>query len=196
MRLAWVAAGLLLAAGAGCTCSPEVFHRMVTQRKYLPYQQNELFPDGRAMRPPPAGTVPREWLRRAAVPASGFTADGSFLARIPVEVTPALMARGQQRFEIVCATCHGLLGDGESMVARNMSLRPPPSLHALPDRPVGWYFDRISEGVGLMPAYKHEVSAEDRWAIVAYVLALQRSRRATLEQAPPDVRARLTGRAP
>lgn len=187
---------VLLAAAPACTCSSDVFARMESQKKYLPYQENELFEDGRAMRSPPPGTVPREWLQRTLVPASGKTADGTVLTRIPVNVTPAVMARGKKRFEIICATCHGLLGDGNSMVARNMSVRPPPSLHARAGQPVGWYFDVISDGYGLMPAYKHEISAEDRWAIVAYLLALQRSQRATLDHAPPDVRAQLTGGAP
>ena len=185
-----------LAGTPGCTCSSDVFQRMEAQRKYLPYQENDLFPDGRAMRSPPPGTVPREVLARSAVPAAGRSPEGTVITRIPLAVTPELMARGRKRFDIYCATCHGLLGDGNSMVARNMSVRPPPSLHDFAGRPVGWYFDVVTEGFGLMPSYRQELSTEDRWAVVAYLLALQRSQRAPLAQAPPEERARLTGGTP
>ena len=187
----WIVA--VLAGASGCTCSSDMFQRMETQRKYLPYQENDLFPDGRSMRSPPEGTVPREVLARSSVPAAGKTPEGAVITRIPVPVTPELMARGRKRFDIYCATCHGLLGDGDSMVARNMSVRPPPSLHDRAGRPVGWYFDVISGGFGLMPGYRQELSVEDRWAVVAYLLALQRSQRAPLAAAPPEERARLTG---
>ena len=191
-RLLLVAA---LAGASGCTCSSDVFHRMEAQPKYLPYQENELFEDARAMRAPPAGTVPREVLKRSPLPAGGRTPEGSVITRIPVAVTPEVMARGRKRFDIYCAACHGLLGDGNSMVARNMSVRPPPSLHDFAGRPVGWYFDVITEGFGLMPSYRQELSTEDRWAVVAYLMALQRSQRAQLAQAPPEERTRLTGGA-
>ncbi|HVE84305.1 MAG TPA: cytochrome c [Myxococcales bacterium] len=181
------------AAASGCTCSGDVFQRMESQRKYLPYQENELFEDGRAMRAPPEGTVPREVLKRSELPAAGKTPEGTVITRIPLPITPEVMARGRKRFDIFCATCHGLLGDGNSMVARNMSVRPPPSLHDFAGRPVGFYFDVITDGFGLMPSYRRELPVEDRWAVVAYLLALQRSQRAPLAQAPPDERERLTG---
>ncbi|HEY8211576.1 MAG TPA: cytochrome c [Myxococcaceae bacterium] len=189
-------AGILAAALAllpGCTCSTDVFQRMEAQPKYLPYQESGLFEDGRAMRAPPEGTVPREVLKRSPLPAGGKTPEGAVITRIPLAVTAEVMARGQKRFDIYCATCHGLLGDGDSMVARNMSVRPPPSLHDFAGKPVGWYFDVITQGYGLMPSYRQELSTEDRWAVVAYLLALQRSQRTPLEQAPPEARARLSG---
>jgi len=185
-----------LVAASGCTCTSDVFQRMESQKKYLPYQENELFSDGRAMRSPPPGTVPREVLQRSPLPAGGKTPEGDVITRIPLAVTAEVMARGQKRFDIYCATCHGLLGDGDSMVARNMSVRPPPSLHDFAGRPVGWYFDVITEGYGLMPSYRQELSTEDRWAVVAYLLALHRSQRATLAQVPAEERAKLTGGAP
>ena len=189
--------GLLLAAAlagaSGCTCDSDVFQRMESQKKYLPYQESELFEDGRAMRAPPEGTVPREVLKRSPLPAGGKTPEGTVITRIPLKVTAEVMARGRSRFDIYCATCHGLLGDGDSMVARNMSVRPPPSLHARAGQPVGWYYDVITGGFGLMPSYRQELSAEDRWAVVAYLLALQRSQRAPLAAAPPGERAKLTG---
>lgn len=187
----WILAAL---CGLGaCTCREDVFQRMESQRKYLPYQESELFADGRAMRPPPPGTVPRELLLRGAIPAAGKTAGGAVIARMPIDVAPEVMARGKKSFEIICATCHGLVGDGDSMVARKMALRPPPSLLALPEHPVGWYFDVITYGFGLMPNYRYELKPEDRWAVVAYVLALRRSQKATLADVPPEERSALMG---
>jgi mono/diheme cytochrome c family protein len=106
-------------------------------------------------------------------------------------VDAAALARGRARFDVTCAVCHGLLGDGESQVALSMSLRRPPSLHAYRDVPDGHLYRVITEGFGLMPSYGAELSVEDRWAVVAYVRALQLSQYAGLEQVPPDVRRKL-----
>jgi mono/diheme cytochrome c family protein len=182
------AAPLLLLALAAC---PQL-DLMQRQPKYRAYQASEVHPDGAAMRHPPAGTVPFGALPDAAL-ATGLGPDGRPLERAPVALTAALLARGRHRFEIVCAACHGLLGDGESQVAINMSLRRPPSLHAYRDVPDGHIFRVISEGFGLMPPYGAELSLEDRWAVVGYVRALQLSQHAALEQVPADDRRRLEG---
>jgi hypothetical protein len=84
-----------------------------------------------------------------------------------------------------------LLGDGDSQVALNMSLRRPPSLHLYRDRPDGYIFQVISQGFGLMPSYAHSLSVHDRWAVVAYVRALQLSQHATVDQLPGELRGRL-----
>jgi mono/diheme cytochrome c family protein len=188
-RLLLVAASLLIA------CSGDPLQKMKSQPKYLPYQENPLFQDGRAMRQPPEGTVPRERLVGMAVPA-GATPDGHFLATIPISITPELMARGQKRFTIHCAVCHGVLGDGVSMVSRNMALRPPPSLHDFRDRPDGFFYDVITNGYGLMASYANEIPEQERWAVVAYVRALQRSQNATLQQVPAAEQQRLQQPAP
>ncbi len=163
---------------------------MQRQAKYKAYQVSDYWSDGLAMRAPPPGTV--AW-RAAGDPevVTGLGADGKPLARIPVAVTPQLLATGRKRFDIHCAVCHGVLGDGESQVALNMSLRRPPSLHQFRDVTDGFVYQVVSKGFGLMPSYAAELSPEERWAVVAYVRALQLSQHATLEQVPPEVRERL-----
>jgi mono/diheme cytochrome c family protein len=142
------------------------------------------------MRTPPAGTVA---YRSALDPvvATGLGPDGRPVATVPLPLTAATLARGRSRFEIICAACHGVLGDGESQVALNMSLRRPPSLHAYRDVPDGHVFRVITHGFGLMPSYAPALSVEDRWAVVAYVRALQLSQYAKVEQLPPAAREAL-----
>src|SRR5215475_16191633 len=113
--------------------------------------------------------------------------NGELLTQIPIPVTAELLARGRHRFEIVCSTCHGLVGNGDSMVADNMATRLPPSLVALGARPVGFFFKAITEGYGLMPSFAGEVPTDERWAVVAYIRALQLSQNAPVSALPADV---------
>ncbi len=182
-RLALPALALAL---AGC---PRL-DPMQRQQKVKAYQASPYYADGLGMRAPPDGTVPYGKLLPEEV-ATGLGPDGRPIARIPLPVDAKLLARGRARFEVNCAVCHGLLGDGESQVALNMSLRKPPTLHAYRDVPDGHIYSVISEGFGLMPSYAAVLPVEDRWAVVAYVRALQLSQYATLEEVPPDVRRRL-----
>ncbi len=163
---------------------------MNQQQKVQAYQPSTYYPDGLGMRAPPEGTVPYGPLPPLEV-VTGLGPDGLGVPVSPVAVDAKLLARGRARFETTCATCHGLLGDGESQVAINMSLRRPPSLHAYRDVPDGHIYRVIQEGFGLMPSYAVELSVEDRWAVVAYVRALQLSQYATVDQVPPDVRQKL-----
>jgi mono/diheme cytochrome c family protein len=163
---------------------------MQRQQKVKAFQSSSFWADGLGMRAPPEGTVPYGKLLPEEV-VSGLGPDGLPVAILPIAVDAKLLARGRARFEVTCAVCHGLLGDGESQVSINMSLRHPPSLHAYRDVPDGHVYRVISEGYGLMPSYAAELSVEDRWAIVAYVRALQLSQYATLDQVPPEVRKRL-----
>jgi len=175
----------------GGACTNEELQRMVEQPKNLPYTGNEFFEDARAMRTPPPGTVPREGhpSNRALEPRR---ADGNYVDRIPIPVTSAILRAGKKRFEITCAACHGLLGDGNSIVARKMSLRAPPDLHHMRDRSDGYFFEVITQGYGVMPSYATLIpSPEERWAVVAYLRALQLSQHARLQEAPPDVQAKL-----
>jgi mono/diheme cytochrome c family protein len=175
-----------LVALAGC---PRL-DPMQQQQKYEPYQASEFYADGLAMRHPPPGTVPyRSAIEPAA--ATGLGPDGKPVAESPLAVSAATLARGRARFDVYCAVCHGVLGDGETQVALNMSLRKPPSLHAYRDVPDGHLYRVIANGFGLMPSYAGELSVEERWAVVAYVRALQLSQYATLEQLPPEERERL-----
>lgn len=186
-------AALAVVALAGCEgVLPEPdFERMLEQRNLRPYVAASWFADGRAMRPPPLGTISRE--RELGRPAlTDGVVDGRDVTAIPVPVDRALLARGRDRFDLFCATCHGVTGDGQSPVARNMELRRPPSLI---DAPVttflpGRVFRVISAGYGLMPSYRTQLPATDRWAVVAYLKALQLSRRASLDALPAPWRAR------
>jgi mono/diheme cytochrome c family protein len=163
---------------------------MNTGQRYDAYQASEFYPDGLAMRHPPAGTVP---FRSAVDPvlATGLGPDGRPTGVLPVAITAASLARGRLKFDVHCAVCHGVLGDGESQVAMNMALRRPPSLHDRRGLSDGEIFRIITGGYGLMPSYAAEISIEDRWSVVAYVRALQLSQHATPDQLPPEARERL-----
>jgi mono/diheme cytochrome c family protein len=163
---------------------------MQRQQKYQAYQSSDFYADGVAMREPPAGTIPYRSVADAAV-TTGLDQDGKPLAFSPLPITAASLARGRARFGVYCAVCHGVLGDGESQVALNMSLRPPPSLHAYREVPDGYIFRVITHGFGLMPSYAQALPPEDRWAVVGYVRALQLSQYAGLDQLPPEARERL-----
>ena len=171
----------LAIASSGCSCgnfhSSELLQRMESQEKYLPYKANDMFADGRAMRTPVEGTVARENLVGNSAVSKGLV-DGKLVENVPLPITPELLARGKKKFEIVCATCHGLVGNGDSMVADNMPTRLPPSLIALSDKPAGFFYQAITLGYGLMPSFSGEIPVEERWAVVAYVRALQKSQNA------------------
>ncbi len=184
------------------------FTDMDYQPKFKPQTTSTLFADGRADRPPVPGTVAHGELRTddplyrgledgGVIPAETETEDGQEIAvpwitEIPLPITDSLMQRGRQRFDIYCAPCHGLSGDGNGLVAiRARELQqstwvPPASLHTDPVRQqaVGQLFHSITNGVRKMPAYGSQISVEDRWAIVLYIRALQRSQNASPEDVP------------
>lgn len=173
----------------GCDVDWQGWAGMKQQPKALPYRENHFFADDRAMRQPPPGTVPRARRGQEHLFLMGKDGpDGGYVDAIPLPLTREVLESGQHAFDIYCAACHGLLGDGTSQVARNMGLRPPPSLLELPPYPDGHYYEVVSEGYGLMPAYAEKLSPEQRWAVVAYVRALQASQRARLEDVPPEAR--------
>jgi mono/diheme cytochrome c family protein len=182
--------GLLAAAAVVLLGGCQVFDPKITQQKVKAYRESEFWPDRISERPPQPGTVSREDFVPAAV-ATGRGGDGKVLTQVPIPLTRALLERGRARFEVNCAACHGLLGDGVSLVARNMALRPPPSLLARAQQPDGWYFQVMSEGFGLMPSYASALSVEDRWAVVAYLRALQLSQSMRVDRLAPEDRARL-----
>jgi mono/diheme cytochrome c family protein len=111
-------------------------------------------------------------------------------------LTRELLARGRERFNIYCSPCHDRTGDGRGMVVRR-GYQPPPSLHIdrLREAPVGHFFDVMSNGLGAMPDYASQIPVSDRWAISAYVKALQLSRNAPISDVPPDKRTGLVGPA-
>ncbi|HVV17266.1 MAG TPA: cytochrome c [Polyangia bacterium] len=194
LGLELLGATCVLAASAGCEgVLPEPdFERMQYQRGYRPFGESAHFADGRIMQPPPAGTIARgETLGQPAL-TRGVLPSGRYAAEIPVPLTRALLERGRERFDIFCAPCHGVRGDGTSMVASNMTLRRPPSLleAPVPSFPPGRVFEVASAGYGLMPAYDSHLDVSDRWAVVAYVRALQRSQSVALADLPAGARAR------
>ncbi|MEO5767135.1 MAG: cytochrome c [Polyangia bacterium] len=199
-----LAAPLLAGACSEQTLNPMADHRQPRERAYRP---SDFYQDGLAMRAPPTGTVPRE--RRTMSPtfttgiigyAKQLAPNGERVAtyanKIPMELTPKLLALGRKRYDITCATCHGPLGDGNSIVARQMSLRPPPSLHLYANRAPGYIFEVASHGFGLMASYAAELTVEERWAVVAYIRALQVSQSVPVAALPPDARRQLEQEKP
>jgi mono/diheme cytochrome c family protein len=195
-RLALCATACLAAvlASAGCI-DEDIFNPMAHEQPRVgAYSESEFYSDGLAMRAPPPGTVPHERVVGHAALGSGQVPGPQgpvWVTRFPVAVDHDLMDLGQKRYNIICATCHGPVGDGDSIVGRQMSLRPPPSLHLYADRPVGYFYDVIVNGFGLMASYAAELSVRERWAVVAYVRALQMSQYAPMALAPPAEQSRL-----
>ncbi len=180
----WLIPVVGLATLTGCEVPSDFLQRMEVQPKYEYYESTDFFADGRAMRPPPEGTVPRE--RPVGNPGlSTGRANGQLVSAIPVEVDRALLTLGQKKYNIVCAQCHGVLGDGQSIVAENMALRLPPSLLELSGRPAGHFYAAITEGYGVMPSFSGELDTRERWAVVAYVRALQAARNTRLGAGQP-----------
>ena len=159
---------------------------MHDQPRYKPLAKTDFFGDAqRSARPRVPGTVARGHLPGDPAVETG-KAGTAFVAAVPVPIDFALLARGRQRYGIYCAPCHGQVGRGDGMIVRR-GYRPPPSFHIdrLRAQPAGYYFDVITAGFGAMPDYAAQVTVPDRWAIVAYVRALQLSQNATVADVPP-----------
>lgn len=183
MIRALIAVALCGLTGCG-GCSPWDLdlERMIEQPKLTPYKPCEVCPGGTTMMTPPAGTMPRG-AQVAPTPLVLGRQAGRYLDRIPVAVTRDVLERGRNRFDIFCAACHGRLGNGVSKVAENMTLRRPANLLTAPytEYPAGRVFTAITEGYGLMRSYAGELPIADRWAVVAYVQALQLSQHVELD---------------
>lgn len=178
---------VLLVALAGLGCRQD----MHDQPKYKPFRGSEFFTDGRAMRPFVAGTVARGTLREATPFYTGKSGD-EFVTEMPVEITAELLERGQGEYQVFCSPCHGRTGMGDGMISQR-GFKRPISYHVdrLRQSPVGYYFDVITNGYGAMSDYASQVPVEDRWAIVAYVRALQLSQYAPAAAVPADHHAEL-----
>ena len=184
---------LLLVLLLGCEQAlPDIgWERMQDQQRGKAYAASEYFPDGKLMQVPPEGTVPAG---RTALPQpirEGRSGE-QYVTSLPLPLTRELLAQGRNRFETYCAACHGMDGSGESIVAHNMEQRRPPSLIAETVRafPVGRVFEVISTGYGFMPSYAPELPVHERWAVVAYLKALQRSQSSPLASLPEAARRR------
>ena len=159
--------------------------------RYEPLEASTFFANGQASRALVANTVPRGLLREDTHLNEGRV-DGQLATTFPMAVTPAVMQRGQERFNVFCSPCHGRTGSGNGMVVQR-GFRAPPSYHEdrLRNAPVGYFFDVMTNGFGAMQDYASQVPVADRWAIAAYIRALQLSQRATLADVPANRRADL-----
>jgi mono/diheme cytochrome c family protein len=176
---------VVLAALAGCR------QDMHDQPKYQPLEPSAFFDDGRASRPRVRGTVARGRLDDDVLYVTGKT-DTGLSEVFPAPVTRATLDRGHQRYDIYCSPCHDRAGTGQGMIVMR-GYKQPPSLHEerLRGMAPGYFFDVMTNGFGVMPSYAAQVPVDDRWAIAAYVRALQLSQHATLADLPADARAAL-----
>lgn len=179
-------ASLLLALGA---CRED----MHDQPRYEPLEVSDVFGDRRSARPQVEGTVARGQARLDEHFYTGRVGD-DFARTTPFPVDRAVLERGRERFDIYCSPCHGRLGNGNGMVPQR-GFKRPPSFHQdrLREMPIGYFFDVMTNGFGTMYDYSARVAPRDRWAIAAYVRALQLSQRARLEDVPAAEREDLEG---
>lgn len=198
-------ASIVVAGAVLCGCRQD----MHDQPRYKPLEASPFFADRRSARPLPAGTVARGHLRSAdplfytgriragqvTAPARQIASPGgapSFAPdladQFPFEVTMSVLRRGRERYEIFCTPCHGYTGYGNGMIVQR-GFTPPPSYHTerLRNAPVGHFFDVITNGYGAMYSYAARVPVPDRWAIIAYIRALQLSQNVPVARIPPDM---------
>jgi mono/diheme cytochrome c family protein len=180
--LPWLAIALLL---GGCG------RNMVDQPRLGALEASPFFADGVGSRLPVPGTVAREF---GGIDPVFYTGQGpaGFVTEMPVELTVDLLRRGQERYDIYCALCHGYTGESDGMIVSRgfpapTSFQDPRLLEA----PVGYFFGVMTDGFGRMFPYASRIPAEDRWAIAGYVKALQLSQNASPDDVPPDVRLQL-----
>jgi mono/diheme cytochrome c family protein len=188
---------------------------MYDQPRNEPLEASDFFADGLSARPPVEGTIARGALREdepfytgkdggqlvSQIPAAAYRAtykrdarqfDQPYEETEPAELRKFLLRRGRERFDIYCSVCHGRAGDGDGMIVRR-GFRRPPSYHTdrLRQAPAGHYFDVVTNGFGAMPSYASRIDVADRWAIVAYIRALQLSQNARSDDVPVDQRDKL-----
>ncbi|MBN1991114.1 MAG: cytochrome c [Anaerolineae bacterium] len=175
----------------GCDLVP--LH-MRDQPKYGPLEESRFFPNEMAARPVPAHTIPRGKWGRMMLNEHLYTGqiEGEFTGTFPMPVTPALMARGQDRYNIYCSPCHDRAGYGNGMIVQR-GFQQPSSFHIdrLREQPAGYYYDAIANGFGAMYSYGARLDPQDRWAVVAYIRALQRSQNATPDDVPESEQPKL-----
>ncbi|MFP3941723.1 MAG: c-type cytochrome [Thermoanaerobaculia bacterium] len=178
-----VAVAALLAGG----CRQD----MHDQPKYESYEASRFFADGTSARPVPRGTVARGQLRDDEPFYSGFTEEDELVGTIPIRVTADVLERGRFTYDAFCAPCHDRAGTGLGMVVRR-GFKQPPTYHQerLREAPPGHFFDVMTNGFGQMPSYADQIEPADRWAVVAYIRALQLSQHARLAELPPEDRER------
>jgi hypothetical protein len=174
---------------------------MYDQARFKPYHATGFFEDGTSARPLVSGTVPQhDPKERGSASAEHFETGksaGKLAETLPFPVDRPVLERGQGRYRIFCTPCHDELGYGRGMIVRR-GFNPPPSYHSdeVRKKPVGHYFDVMTRGYGTMYSYASRISPRDRWAIAAYIRALQLSQHAVASELPPEDRVRLEGKTP
>jgi mono/diheme cytochrome c family protein len=181
----------------------EIWPDMDHQAKYKPQAESKFFADGRADRPIPAGAVPFGRSSQASDPAflraddaryAGMNTDGSFVRGFPagIEVTREFVTKGQNRYQIYCSPCHGALGDGNG-ITKSYGMVATPTYHddRLRSMAEGEIYNTITHGKNTMFPYADKLSPDERWAVIAYVRALQRAHHATIDDVPLEQRGGL-----
>ncbi|MCG8457520.1 MAG: cytochrome c [Holophagales bacterium] len=184
-RTATLILAVALLALAGCR------QDMQDQPYYEPFEKSDLFENGSTNQPIPAGTVARG-LYKDGEPHYWFgrVDSGALVADLPGQVqwSAATLERGRQRYEIYCSVCHDSSGSGRGMIVQRGFKQPQPLYEdRLRAKPIGYFYDVITNGFGIMPSYAIQVPVDDRWAIAAYVRVLQRSQGVPLDQLSPEL---------
>lgn len=164
---------------------------MADQPRYEPLRRSHFFDDGSSARMPVPDTVARGHLKADEAFYTG-KAKGALVGTLPFPLTREVLQRGEERFDVFCAPCHDRTGSGDGVIVQR-GFRRPPSYHIdrLRQAPIGHFFDVMTHGFGSMPDYADQVPPRDRWAIAAYIRALQLSRNATPADVPPQERQTL-----
>jgi hypothetical protein len=188
MKVTWTVS--MMVAGLLVSCRQD----MNDQPRYAPLKSSDFYKDGAASRTPPAHTVARGQLHEDTVFFTGRISDKEFANTLPMPLTQELLKRGEERFDIYCSVCHGRSGEGNGMVVQRGFPRPPSYAdERLRTAPVGYLFEVITHGYGLMYSYAARVEPADRWAIVAHIRVLQLSLHGALADAEPVERQKLEG---
>lgn len=164
------------------------------QEKFQTQSYNPLFEDKMTMRKPVTGTIARGKMHENTELHEGRTEEGEYVESVPIDVTREVLERGRDRYEVYCTPCHGQTGAGDGIIMRgDYGYTPASSYHVDRLREVsdGYLYDVIANGVRNMPAYAQQIPVRDRWAIVTYIRALQRSQNARPEELPEDLANRL-----
>ncbi len=163
-----IMAGFSVLTLAGCD-------NMREGNRLKPYERTPFFENDSTARELPPGTVPRGFLRADKHLYEGLSPSGELATEFPFPITAEVLARGKERFNIYCSVCHGVTGQADGMIVRRGYKKPPVyQEERLKNMPVGYFFHVMTEGFGVMSSYKTELMPEDRWAVAAYIRALQK----------------------
>ena len=165
---------------------------MHDQAKYEPLEESSFFDNGMSSRPLVEGTIAREMPPEKTALHTGRTPNDEFITELPMELDRELLERGRSRFDAFCSPCHGQTGDGLGMIVRR-GFKQPISFHdqRLRESSVGYYFDVMSNGFGQMSSYASQIPVRDRWAIAAYIAALQLSQHVPVDRLSADEQQQL-----